>query len=88
MTNKRKKVVENATKLMDKSDAIRNICIIAHVDHGKTTFVDNLLAGAGLISKELAGKKLMMDSDDEEQKRGITIDAGIISYIYMTKEKE
>ncbi|MDD1707383.1 MAG: GTP-binding protein, partial [Methanoregulaceae archaeon] len=40
---------------------IRNIGIVAHIDHGKTTLSDNLLAGAGIISEELAGKQLFMD---------------------------
>jgi elongation factor 2 len=78
---KKKKLAGQASKLMDKPEQVRNICIIAHVDHGKTTFVDNLLAGAGLISKDLAGTKLVMDSDEEEQKRGITINSGFVSYI-------
>lgn len=43
------------------------------IDHGKTTFSDHLLAGAGMISKELAGRQLFMDFDKQEQERGITI---------------
>ena len=40
---------------------IRNFSIIAHIDHGKTTFSDNLLSGAGMMSEELAGKQLVLD---------------------------
>ena len=58
---RRKKMVERVTNLMDKPDHIRNIGIVAHIDHGKTTLSDNLLAGAGMISEELAGKQLFMD---------------------------
>lgn len=75
-------MVERVTNLMDKPDHIRNIGIVAHIDHGKTTLSDNLLAGAGMISEELAGKQLFMDSDEEEQARGITIDASNVSMVH------
>ncbi|MDD2474250.1 MAG: elongation factor EF-2, partial [Methanoculleus sp.] len=78
----RKKMVERVTELMDKPEHIRNIGIVAHIDHGKTTLSDNLLAGAGMISEELAGKQLFMDSDEEEQARGITIDASNVSMVH------
>lgn len=73
---------------MDKPDRIRNIGIVAHIDHGKTTLSDNLLAGAGMISEELAGKQLFMDSDEEEQARGITIDASNVSMVHEYEGKE
>ena len=79
---RRKKMVERVTALMDKPDHIRNIGIVAHIDHGKTTLSDNLLAGAGMISEELAGRQLFMDSDEEEQARGITIDASNVSMVH------
>jgi len=77
-----KKSVERATELMKDPKHIRNIGIVAHIDHGKTTLSDNLLAGAGIISEELAGKQLFMDSDPEEQSRGITIDASNVSMVH------
>lgn len=85
---RRKKMVERVTTLMDKPEFIRNIGTVAHIDHGKTTFSDNLLAGAGMISKELAGEQLFMDFDEEEQKRGITIDAATVSMVHEFEGKE
>jgi len=82
---RRKKIVEQCERLMDKPGQIRNIAIAAHIDHGKTTLTDNLLAGAGMISKDLAGQQLAMDTEADEQERGITIDAANVS---MTHEYE
>ncbi|MFC5970827.1 elongation factor EF-2 [Halomarina salina] len=82
---RRKKIVQECEKLMGKPDQIRNIAIAAHVDHGKTTLSDNLLAGAGMISDETAGQQLAMDTEEDEQERGITIDAANVS---MTHEYE
>jgi len=83
-----KKSVERATELMRDPKHIRNIGIVAHIDHGKTTLSDNLLAGAGIISEELAGKQLFMDSDEEEQSRGITIDASNVSMVHEYEGEE
>src|SRR3989344_4605605 len=64
---------ELVKELMQQPDKIRNIGIAAHIDHGKTTLSDSLIAGAGMISEELAGKQLFMDTTEQEQARGITI---------------
>ncbi len=53
--------------------AIRNVAIIAHVDHGKTTLVDHLLAFAGIVKEMGADAPLILDSNDLERERGITI---------------
>jgi len=84
----RKKMVERVKTLMDQPENIRNIGIVAHIDHGKTTLSDNLLAGAGMISKELAGTQLFMDFDEEEQARGITINAANVSMVHESLGKE
>ena len=61
----------------------RSICIVAHVDHGKTTMADSLLASNGIVSHRLAGLGLRyMDSRDDEQDRGITMKASCIALSY------
>tara|TARA_Y100000310_G_scaffold336916_1_gene422678 strand:+ start:91 stop:2262 length:2172 start_codon:yes stop_codon:yes gene_type:complete len=70
------------TKLQHVPEKIRNIAIAAHIDHGKTTFSDNLLAGAGMMSEELAGKQLALDFHEDETERGITIDSASVSMVH------
>lgn len=62
------------------SKNIRNICIIAHVDHGKTTLVDHLLKQSGTFGSHEATDDRMMDSDAQERERGITISAKNASF--------
>jgi len=76
---------EKITQLMKQQDKIRNIAIAAHIDHGKTTFSDNLLMGAGMISEETAGKQLVLDFHEDEATRGITIDSASVSMIHDIK---
>ncbi|XP_031695285.1 elongation factor-like GTPase 1 isoform X2 [Anarrhichthys ocellatus] len=61
---------------------IRNLCILAHVDHGKTTLADCLVATNGIISSRLAGKVRYLDSREDEQIRGITMKSSAISLHY------
>ena len=83
-----KKMVDRISVLMNDKSHIRNIGIVAHIDHGKTTLSDNLLAGAGMLSEELAGKACWTDSDEEEQARGITIDASNVSMVHEVNGQE
>lgn len=68
----------------DDTRNIRNMCILAHVDHGKTTLADHLIAatGGGLLHPKLAGKLRFMDFLDEEQRRAITMKSSSISLHY------
>ena len=81
-------MVDRVVRLSTNQKTIRNIAICAHIDHGKTTFSDNLLAGAGMMSEELAGKQLALDFHEDEQARGITIDAANVSMVHTVEDVE
>jgi len=66
---------------------LRNIAIIAHVDHGKTTLVDKLLVQAGTFAKHFHVGERMMDSNDIERERGITIFAKNCAVRYVREDK-
>src|SRR3989337_2117148 len=74
--------IKKAQEILHIKERIRNIGTAAHIDHGKTTLSDSLIAGAGMISEELAGTQLFMDYDEQEQARGITINAAIASMVH------
>ena len=73
---------QDIVKLMTNKEDVRDIGIIAHIDHGKTTMSDSLLAEAGLLSPKIAGAARALDYLEEEQKRGITIKTANISLLH------
>ncbi|KAJ5977952.1 hypothetical protein N7501_001294 [Penicillium viridicatum] len=74
--------VDQLVRLQRKPEDIRNICILAHVDHGKTSLTDSLIATNGIISPKLAGKIRYLDSRPDEQLRGITMESSAISLFF------
>src|SRR3989338_1102991 len=82
------RMVDKVQRIMKYPEQIRNICTSAHIDHGKTTFTDNLLAGAGMMSEDLAGKQLVMDFHEDEKERGITIDTAAVNMVHKFEDKD
>ncbi|XP_018015022.1 elongation factor-like GTPase 1 [Hyalella azteca] len=78
MDNKNKKESSG----LRKADRVRNLCIMAHVDHGKTTLADTLIATNGIISEKQAGSIKYMDSRPDEMARGITMKSSCITLAY------
>ena len=81
-------VVEEINKIMGDLEAIRNVAIIAHVHHGKTTLTDSLLARAGLIAKSVAGDALYTNFETIEKDRRITIKSADISLGFTYNSKD
>ena len=84
----RRDLAEAVKEIMTHPENIRNIGIAAHIDHGKTTLTDNLLAGAGMLSEEMAGQVCWTDFDKQEQERGITIYSANVSMVHEFEGKE
>lgn len=79
---------ETVNKLQRDTANVRNICILAHVDHGKTSLSDSLLATNGIISQRMAGKVRYLDSREDEQLRGITMESSAISLYFKIMRKK
>src|SRR3990172_6398959 len=80
--------IKRAEALVHQKKQIRNVGTAAHIDHGKTTLSDSLIAGAGMMSEEAAGEQLFLDFDEQEQARGITINAAIASMVHEFEGQE
>jgi len=72
---------------MDKTDNIRSMSVIAHVDHGKSTLTDSLICKAGIISAKAAGDARFTDTRADEQERGVTIKSTGVS-LYFEYDSE
>lgn len=83
-----KTVLSNLRELIYEQDRIRNMTVIAHVDHGKTTLTDLLIARSGLLSDDKAGTALKTDTRKDEQERGISIKATSISLLHEKEVEE
>ena len=70
---------EKLAALQRNAAEVRNICILAHVDHGKTSLTDALIATNGIISPKMAGRIRYLDARPDEQERGITMESSAIS---------
>ncbi|EKM83965.1 hypothetical protein AGABI1DRAFT_110568 [Agaricus bisporus var. burnettii JB137-S8] len=79
--------VDQIRGLMDRSTNIRNMSVIAHVDHGKSTLTDSLVSKAGIIASAKAGDMRFTDTREDEKERGITIKSTAIS-MYFEVDKE
>jgi len=76
--------VDQIRECQYKTQQIRNMSVIAHVDHGKSTLTDSLIAKAGIIAGEAAGNARTTDTRQDEQERGITIKSTGVSMYFET----
>jgi elongation factor 2 len=80
--------VDQIREIMDHRANIRNMSVIAHVDHGKSTLTDSLVSKAGIIAGAKAGEARFMDTRKDEQERAITIKSTAISMYFEMEDKD
>jgi elongation factor 2 len=80
--------VDEIRALMDHKKNIRNMSVIAHVDHGKSTLTDSLVSKAGIIASQKAGEARFTDTRKDEQERCITIKSTAVSMFFPLPEKD
>jgi elongation factor 2 len=80
--------VDQIREIMDRKKNIRNMSVIAHVDHGKSTLTDSLVSKAGIIAGAKAGETRFTDTRKDEQERAITIKSTAISLYYELNEED
>jgi len=80
--------VDEIREIMDKKKNIRNMSVIAHVDHGKSTLTDSLVSKAGIIAGAKAGETRFTDTRKDEQDRCITIKSTAISLYYTLSDED
>ena len=81
-------LIEKISILMTNQQKIRNIALVAHIDHGKTTLSDSLLVSAGVLAPSTAGAARALDFLPEEQRRGITMKTANISLIIRRNNED
>jgi elongation factor 2 len=82
------KSTQEILRIIGNKDQIRNFGVIAHVDHGKTTMSDSLLAASGIIAPSVAGQALALDSMKLEQNRQMTIRGANVTLLYESEGKD
>ncbi|NHJ03492.1 MAG: GTP-binding protein [Candidatus Heimdallarchaeota archaeon] len=82
------RLIDKISQLMSNQKNIRNVALVAHIDHGKTTLSDSLLASAGILAPSIAGEARALDFLPEEQRRGITMKTANISLVFQKEEEE
>merc|ERR1712142_476021 len=80
--------IDQIREIMDKKRNIRNMSVIAHVDHGKSTLTDSLVSKAGIIAGAKAGEAQFTDTRQDEQDRCITIKSTAVSMYYELSQKD
>jgi elongation factor 2 len=80
--------IDEIRSMMDRKKNVRNISVIAHVDHGKSTLTDSLISKAGIIAGARAGETRFTDSRKDEQERCITIKSTAISMYFELPEQD
>ncbi len=80
--------VNEIRAMMGKRRNIRNMSVIAHVDHGKSTLTDSLLAKAGIIASGKVGEARATDNRKDEQDRGITIKSTAVSMYFEMADSD
>ena len=83
-----KDMIERIKEVMYDPNRIRNVATSSHVHHGKTTLTDNLMAGAGMLAEELAGKVMFNWFDEQERERQLTIYGANVSMVHNYKGKD
>ena len=80
--------VDEIRAMMDKKKNIRNMSVIAHVDHGKSTLTDSLVGKAGIIAGAKAGEMRFTDTRKDEQERCITIKSTAVTMYFELADKD
>lgn len=80
--------IDEVQEIMRNPDSIRNMSVIAHVDHGKTTLTDSLIAHNGIIALDKVGDACFMMNSEEENLRGITIKSTGVTLVYEMESQD